>query len=373
MFYVMPTSYRIIRQMQKILNYSLLVFLVLSPRASVSQQVTNQDLDKVLEKADLLLEEAKSAYEEARSKSSVPAFVDAGFKLEEARIKYLVLQEIGAADKQKTASDRLRAVNQLSKLIHDGKVAINSPAGPAPQPGAPDSPTPQPADSAGPRPLPPAKIAANVNKRVSVPDPARIRDAEKAIRELFKDQYSKKAPVDRQQLARTLLDQADRTADDPAARWVLFREAQDLAAQVGDLHTAIQSVEGASLVFDVDPLILKSAAVAAAGKAAKTPPESAALAEVLLRMADDFIAADQYDQASKAVQDAAQHSRRSTQAALVARATAKTKEIADAKTRFASMKKSLETLARTPEDGPANLEMGLFLCFVKGSWDLAGC
>jgi hypothetical protein len=151
---------------------------------------------------------------------------------------------------------------------------------------------------------------------------------------------------------------------------VLYREAQDLAAQTGDLRTAIQSVEAASLVFDVDPLTLKSAAVAATAKAAKTPQEFAALAEVLLKLADDFTAADQYDQANKTVQDAAQHARRSAQAPLVARAIARTKEIGDAKARFGSMKKSLETLAKNPEDGPANLEMGQFLCFLKSSWDL---
>src|SRR6185436_46377 len=81
--------------------------------------------DVILEKADKLLEEAKAAYETARSGGVVSAFVDAGFKLEEARIKFLVLQEIGQGDKQKTAADRLRAVNQLGKLIHDGKVAVS--------------------------------------------------------------------------------------------------------------------------------------------------------------------------------------------------------------------------------------------------------
>lgn len=72
--------------------------------------------DQILERGEKLLEEAKAAYEDARARSSVAAFVDAGFKLEEARIKFIVLQEIGAPEKQKIAADRLRAVNQLSKL-----------------------------------------------------------------------------------------------------------------------------------------------------------------------------------------------------------------------------------------------------------------
>ena len=105
-----------------------LIFLPLLFGIGFSQQVTGQDLDKILERADKLLDEAKSAYENARSQNSVPAFVDAGFKLEEAKFKYLVLQEIGAEEKQKIAADRLRAVNQLGKLIHDGKVAITGTA-----------------------------------------------------------------------------------------------------------------------------------------------------------------------------------------------------------------------------------------------------
>src|SRR5579859_1197367 len=85
----------------------------------LAQQVTGQDIDKILERADKLLDEAKVTYEEAREKSSAPSFVDAGFKLEDARIKYIVLQEIGTPEKQKIAAERLRSVNQLAKLIHD--------------------------------------------------------------------------------------------------------------------------------------------------------------------------------------------------------------------------------------------------------------
>src|SRR6058998_2218718 len=112
------------------------ILLLLSPPytggAVLAQQVTGQDVDKILERADKLLEEAKAGYEDASSKGAVAGFIDAGFKLEEARIKYLVLQEIGSPDRQTLAADRLRAVNQLGKLIHDGKVAVGgTPAEPA--------------------------------------------------------------------------------------------------------------------------------------------------------------------------------------------------------------------------------------------------
>src|SRR5882757_2387396 len=121
----------------------LLMSILLLGSAGNAQQGSGQD-DAILEKGDKLIEEAKASYEEARSKSSVAAFVDAGFKLEEARIKFIVLQEIGSPEKQKIATDRMRAINQLSKLIHDGKVAISgSPAESAdPSPPKPGEPAP---------------------------------------------------------------------------------------------------------------------------------------------------------------------------------------------------------------------------------------
>jgi hypothetical protein len=181
------------------------------------QQGTPVDFDKVLERADKLLEEAKSSYEEAREKSAVQSFIEAGFKLEEARIKYVVIQEIGPADKQKVAGERLRSVNQLSKLIHDGKVAITgTPAKPS-DPIPPDSPAVKPAAPEVPNVAKPAvKPVAALTKRLPVPDGAKQKDAEKLVRDLFKDQYSKKSAADRKTLCGLLLEQASKNREDLA-------------------------------------------------------------------------------------------------------------------------------------------------------------
>ncbi|HLY74005.1 MAG TPA: hypothetical protein VKU80_07785, partial [Planctomycetota bacterium] len=335
-----------------------------------AQQGTAQD-EIILERGDKLLEEAKTAYEDARTKSSVAAFVDAGFKLEEARIKFIVVQEIGSPEKQKIATDRLRAVNQLSKLIHDGKVAISGapgeasapkPAEPIPEPAAKD-PSPNPAP-------PPANPPVDVTKRAPVPEAAKQKEAEKLIKDLFKDQYAKKAPVDRKALGRLLLTQAAKSRDDLPALWVLYREAQDIAVQGGDVKAAVEALEATAQVFDIDALPLKAGLLTAASKTAKAPEEFAALVEALQLLIDELIRADQYDAADKAAASALQFSRKANDAALAARAASRTKEIAEAKTLFQGMKSSLETQAKTPDDPGANLEIGQFLCFVKGSWDL---
>jgi hypothetical protein len=332
--------------------------------ALVASQASGQE-DQILERGEKLLEEAKSAYEEAKTKSSVPGFVDAGFKLEEARIKFIVLQEIGAPEKQKIAADRLRAINQLSKLIHDGKVAVNSP------PTDPVTAKPADAPAATPKPEPEAATAApDVTKRSAVPDVAKQREAEKLVKELFKDQYAKKLPADRQALSRALFEQGVKTPEDRTAQWVLWREAQDVSVQNGDVRGALRAVEAAAGLFDVDALQMKQSALTSAAKAIKTPVEFGELASALLDLVDALIAADQYEGADKAAVQALAAAKKSGDAGLVARATTRSKVVAEAKTRFLAMKSVLQTLAKTPDDPAANNEMGQFLCFVKGTWDL---
>ncbi|HVR87625.1 MAG TPA: formylglycine-generating enzyme family protein, partial [Planctomycetota bacterium] len=322
--------------------------------------------------ADKLLEESKAAYQNAAATNSAEAFVDAGFKLEEARIKYLVLQEIGTAETQKTAADRLRAVNQLGKLIHDGRVAITGtptvapPEKPAePDPAAPkkDPPPPNP-------PVPSAKPSADVTRRLPIPEPAVQRETEKIIRDLFKEPYSKKAPADRKALVRVLLDQAAKSQDDPVVIWVLCKEAQDQAIQLCDTSGALESIDAAARVFDVDAMSMRQAALMAAGKSAKSPEELVPLTEALLKLIDELIREDQYDPADKVAAAAVLHARNSRDADLLAQVTIRAKEVAEAKALFQTMKSVMQTQAKTPDDPGANLEIGRFLCFVKGSWDL---
>ncbi len=328
---------------------------------------SSQDVNpaKILEKADALLEEAKAAYGKARSTSSFPTFVEAGFKLEEARIKYLVLQEIGDAETQKLAGDRLRAVNQLNKLINDGKVAVMSPPGPKPaDPAAPANPGP------APTPVAPEPLPVDVSKRAPVPDAAKQKEAEKLVRDLFKDDYAKKGSAEQRALARRLLQEARKSQDDPPGVWVLYREAEDLAAQAGDVDTALLAVSRRAEQFDVDPLQLRAAVLASTVKSVKSPEDAAALAEAHLRHVDELVGADQYDAADKAAAAAVTQSKKANDAGLSARTATRAKQVGEMKSLFLAQKKTLEKLAKDGEDPGANLEMGKYLCFVKGSWDL---
>lgn len=334
------------------------------------QQVGAQEIDKILERADQLLEEAKALYEDGKAKASAQPFIEAGFKLEEARIKYFVLQEIGSAEKQKVAGDRLRSVNQLGKLIHDGRVAVS---------GAPAPPPPPPPEKAidaskipAPKDPPPAPELnpGDVTKRIPIPEGAKLREAEKLVKELFKDPYAKKSQEERKGLPRVLLGQARKNQGDSAAAWVLYREAQDLASQSGDITTAIEAIDESARFFEVDAMSLKNAALTTASKSVKIPDECLALTDALFKQIDELVRIDQFDTAEKDSALAIQVARKSGNISMLSTANNRAKDVSEAKTLFQGFKSVLQTLAKTPDDPPANLEMGKFVCFVKGNWDL---
>jgi hypothetical protein len=91
------------------------------------------------------------------------------------------------------------------------------------------------------------------SRREAAPPPAAVKEAEKTVRDLFKDDYAKKSAADRLALARTLLESAEKTADPPAVRWVLFVEAREVALLAGDADLAFGAVDAQARVFVVKP------------------------------------------------------------------------------------------------------------------------
>jgi hypothetical protein len=70
--------------------------------------------------------------------------------------------------------------------------------------------------------------------RDPVPSPDARKEAEKTVQRLFREDIAKaRKPEERRALARKLIDHAVETRDDPAARFVLLREARGLSGAAG--------------------------------------------------------------------------------------------------------------------------------------------
>lgn len=206
-------------------------------------------------------------------------------------------------------------------------------------------------------------------QRTPVPDVAAQKEKESLVREVFKSDYAKKARGDRIALAKKLLQQGIDTLDDPSARYVLLREAKDLAASAGDVATAVSAIEETANFFNVDALRLKLGLLTGVAQEARLAEDAKAAAESLLNLADQSDALDDFETSEKALTAAAATARKTKDVALAGRAEVRLREIAELKSSVARVKAAREVLQVNPADPAANFEVGRFECFVKGNWE----
>jgi len=204
--------------------------------------------------------------------------------------------------------------------------------------------------------------------KAPVPSAEDQADAEKFIKDLFKDDYAKRTPIDKVTLAKKMLSQATQTKDDPRSQFVLFREARDLSAQACDVVTGMAAIDEMSKRFAIDPGAMKNALLVTTTKSAKTPEDFKGLAIVNMKLAEPLITADDYEAAEKLMATAVAQAVKSKDAGLALRANLRTRDLADLKGKYEKLKKAKEVLATDPAEPGANLAVGRFQCFVKNNW-----
>jgi WD40 repeat protein len=218
-------------------------------------------------------------------------------------------------------------------------------------------------------PVPPVPPPAVAN-RAAVPDSDAQDKARKLVRDLFKRDYARiTKSADRAALAAKLIQKAMDTKDDPTARFVLLREACDLAAQAGDIPAVIKAIDQLTESFAVDAVDMKLKALTAASKAAMSVPASKALAESCLSAIDDALTMDNFAAAVALVSLAEPAAKRSRGAGLTTSVQTRGAEVREAEKEYGSVKAAAQTLVQTPADPPANLITGRYSCLYKGEWD----
>ncbi len=188
------------------------------------------------------------------------------------------------------------------------------------------------------------------------PEAEKQKESLKILRDLFKDEYARRAPADQQALARKLLQQGLGTKDDDTARFVLLKEAADVAAGAGDLETAVRATDELGRAYEVDGPALTLAALNRIAAAARDPSQQREAGRAYLACAEAAVAADGYD----------------TAAAALARAEAAARAGQDSPTaaRAQELKRELPGLRDEHKKAVAGdpQAAGRYLCFVKGDW-----
>jgi len=209
---------------------------------------------------------------------------------------------------------------------------------------------------------PPGEEKKVPQSKTRVPNDAAQEKAEAVIRDLYKVEYAENEPAAMRGLTGTLLRKAAEMPDDPTGRFVLLREARDLAARSGDVGLAFRAVDRIAEGFEADPFGMKTAVLTAMVRSAKTAEELQSLAEAGLDLSDEAMAAGRGDDALRLSTQAQAAAKKARNPSLATRAQARTRE-------YRKVQAALQTLKTRPDSPEANAAVGKFHCFVTGDWD----
>jgi len=204
--------------------------------------------------------------------------------------------------------------------------------------------------------------------RKPVPKDAELAAADKLVKDVFKEEYVKTTAADKLALAQKLIEQAKDTKDDMAARYVLFREAIDLATQAGDLTQAFRAADELGKDFAVRSASLKADAVDKAAAGVAAGDSARALVETLLPIVDEAAAADDYEAAARIAKAAEAAAKKAKALALISQVQSRAKDLDNLKASFEKVQVALTTLKTKPDDPDANLLVGRHYCLGKGDW-----
>ncbi len=152
--------------------------------------------------------------------------------------------------------------------------------------------------------------------------------AQQNLREMFKAEYGRAtSAAGKANLAKTLLDSSQATADDADARYVLLREAHDLAVAAGDPALACRAIDEMAKLQRIDALGIKAAALGKVAESARGLTAHRATAQAALALVRQAIEAGRLDEAEQLAGLALSSARESASRTLIQQATAAGRQV----------------------------------------------
>jgi hypothetical protein len=210
-------------------------------------------------------------------------------------------------------------------------------------------------------------------KKLPVPSAEEQDKTEKLVKELFKEDYAKaeKNVEERRKLAEELAKSARDTGEDVTGRFVLWREARNLAARSGAATFAFSLIKEMNEEFAFDPLEAKAEVLALALPVASSAQVREDLLEVALDLVKLALGKDDLAAAEKCLEAIKKVLPKNKAEDLTTRGVALEVAIDLRKESRALRDKSLAQLKKNPQDPQANLFVGRYYGLNLGDWNKA--
>ncbi|MBC7853553.1 MAG: hypothetical protein IAF94_08965 [Pirellulaceae bacterium] len=204
---------------------------------------------------------------------------------------------------------------------------------------------------------------------LSAPEAEELKKATALVSDVFKSDLERaKTPVQKQLVAKKLIQSALDTKDDPLGRFALLRMSMDLAAAGGDLSTATKAIDELARTHVIDTLEMKLEAAELASKLARLPKQHEAYCGDVLPVLHASVSVDRYVVAQKLTAllvRSAKAARNQKLASGAVNLTSEVDELASEHEKLAELFARLKSNTATAADKGA---LGTFYCFLKGDW-----
>lgn len=221
------------------------------------------------------------------------------------------------------------------------------------------------------RALTPKKEAATapVSNRLPVPDAAKSAEAEKLIKDVFKNELAQTDAARRLALAKRMQLQALDIREEYATRYMLLRQALALSVPLGDVETSLRAAEDLGRLFEVSAQALSIETMRNLDAAISTPEEAKKLIHACGAFWDQLLPGEHYDAASSIIPIAESAARKAKDARVYGAVEARGSEVRAMMREFTRAGEARTAVKNNPLDADAHFALGHYLCFVRREWD----
>jgi hypothetical protein len=207
--------------------------------------------------------------------------------------------------------------------------------------------------------------------RVEPPPAEQLAEALKTIQAQFAKEFAaaKKSSAERASLADKLFKLGRETMDDPAARYVLFSEARDLASQAGKWALAAEVLDSIRNEYTVDVLAQREAAMQMILKVSLPKDVAEDVAQAALVSSLESVTAERIGDAQRFMALATSAAAKSQSQAFVNQFKKHDQEMKAIVRDHEQMTKGMEILKIMVDDASAHLDVGRYLAVRQGDWE----
>ncbi|MEM7474927.1 MAG: hypothetical protein AAF483_08040 [Planctomycetota bacterium] len=200
-----------------------------------------------------------------------------------------------------------------------------------------------------------------------IPPRAEQDTALKRIKQIFAAEYQSSEASMKGQLAKSLLDEVQRSTNE-TEQFSLYREAIQLAAEAGDARTALTAVAGMAKEFQVDAAKIRLFALGILKEKARSVESVRFVAQEFESIAQAFAAQGEFAQAERVIKDTQALLRRAKDRQGVERLAQTLRDLSAEKANTEAIQPALQKLRENPDDLGANGQVGRFECFKLAKW-----